>query len=113
MIVTLTHTPLPPQPRPSHTQRAPASVDFSFDVYFHSRISDPRCQAVVEVILVERMNDGVVRGRYSLGWATLPLFKVRHHIWSQGWGAATLPEPPCQGAVWFHCRVWLQIICRR
>lgn len=58
-------------------------MDFSFDVYWHSRISDPRCQAVVEVILVERMNDGVVRGRYSLGWATLPLFKVRSGLMCQ------------------------------
>lgn len=36
-----------------------------------------RCMAVVEVIMLERMLDGVIKGRYSLGWALLPLFKVR------------------------------------
>lgn len=34
-------------------------------------------QAVVEIIMLERMPDGVVRGEYSLGWALLPLFRVR------------------------------------
>lgn len=114
VIVTLTHTPLTPQPRPSHTQRAPASVDFSFDVYFHSRISDPRCQAVVEVILVERMNDGVVRGRYSLGWATLPLFKVRPFATTSGpkvGGQPHYPSPParelCDFTVEFGFRLYV------
>lgn len=32
--------------------------------------------AVVEVIMLERMLDGVVKGRYSMGWAQLPLFRV-------------------------------------
>ena len=32
--------------------------------------------AVVEVILVERGLDGVVKGQYVLGWALLPLFRV-------------------------------------
>jgi nephrocystin-4 len=31
---------------------------------------------VVEIIMVERMLDGVVKGEYSLGWALLPLFRV-------------------------------------
>lgn len=35
-----------------------------------------RCMAVVEVIMMERGLDGVVKGRYSLGWALLPLFQV-------------------------------------
>jgi len=33
-------------------------------------------QAVVEVIMLERMLDGVIKGEYSLGWALLPLFRV-------------------------------------
>jgi hypothetical protein len=32
--------------------------------------------AVVEVILLERQGDGVVSGRFSLGWALLPLYMV-------------------------------------
>eukprot|EP00955_Chlamydomonas_euryale_P068191 360045-Chlamydomonas_euryale.AAC.15 len=32
--------------------------------------------AVVEIIMLERMLDGVVKGEYSLGWALLPLFRV-------------------------------------
>eukprot|EP00798_Chlamydomonas_sp_ICE-L_P030494 gene30494-35512_t len=57
-------------------QKNAVDLDFSFDVYYHSSISDPRCMAVVEVIMLERMIDGVVKGQYSLGWALLPLFKV-------------------------------------
>lgn len=58
-------------------QRNAIDLDMAFDVYFHSTVSDPRCMAMVEVILVERMLDGVVHGQYSLGWALLPLFRVR------------------------------------
>ena len=57
-------------------QRNAIDLDFSFDVYFHSAVSDPRCMAVVEVIMLERMLDGVVKGQDSLGWALLPLFRV-------------------------------------
>jgi hypothetical protein len=32
--------------------------------------------AVVEMIMMERSADGVVKGRYALGWALLPLFQV-------------------------------------
>eukprot|EP00967_Tisochrysis_lutea_P124092 scaffold207192_cov19-Tisochrysis_lutea.AAC.3 len=32
--------------------------------------------AVVEVIMMERSADGVVKGRYALGWALLPLYQV-------------------------------------
>jgi hypothetical protein len=35
-----------------------------------------RCMAVVEVIMLERGGDGVVSGRYALGWALLPLFRA-------------------------------------
>jgi len=35
-----------------------------------------RCMAVVEMIMMERSADGVVKGRYALGWALLPLFQV-------------------------------------
>jgi nephrocystin-4 len=31
---------------------------------------------VVEIIMLERMMDGVIKGEYSLGWALLPMFKV-------------------------------------
>lgn len=27
--------------------------------------------------MLERMLDGVIKGEYSLGWALLPLFRVR------------------------------------
>ena len=27
--------------------------------------------------MIERMLDGVIKGEYSLGWALLPLFRVR------------------------------------
>jgi hypothetical protein len=37
--------------------------------------------AVVEVIMVERGKDGVVKGQYSLGWALLPMFQVRCDGW--------------------------------
>lgn len=57
-------------------QRNAIDLDFSFDVFYHTSVSDPRCMAVVEVILLERMLDGVVRGQYSMGWALLPLFRV-------------------------------------
>ncbi|GIL84279.1 hypothetical protein Vretimale_15928 [Volvox reticuliferus] len=57
-------------------QRNAIDLDLSFDVYYHTTVSDPRCMAVVEVIMLERMLDGVVKGQYSLGWALLPLFRV-------------------------------------
>ncbi|GLC73822.1 hypothetical protein PLESTF_001424700 [Pleodorina starrii] len=57
-------------------QRNAIDLNLSFDVYFHSTVSDPRCMAVVEIIMLERMLDGVVKGQYSLGWALLPLFRV-------------------------------------
>lgn len=63
-------------------QKNAIDLDFSFDVYYHTRVSDPRCMAVVEVIMLERMLDGVVKGRYSMGWAQLPLFRVSGE---QGW----------------------------
>lgn len=43
--------------------------------------------AVVEIIMLERMLDGVVKGRYSLGWALLPLFQV-----SQRWVRGAAPH---------------------
>lgn len=57
-------------------QRNAIDLDVSFDVFYHTSVSDPRCMAVVEVIMQERMLDGVVKGQYSLGWALLPLFRV-------------------------------------
>ncbi len=57
-------------------QRNAIDLDMSFDVYYHTSVSDPRCMAVVEVIMLERMLDGVVKGQFSLGWAMLPLFRV-------------------------------------
>ncbi|KXZ51260.1 hypothetical protein GPECTOR_13g747 [Gonium pectorale] len=57
-------------------QRNAIDLDMSFDVYYHTTVSDPRCMAVVEVIMLERMLDGVVKGQYSLGWAMMPLFRV-------------------------------------
>ncbi|KAG2438730.1 hypothetical protein HXX76_005275 [Chlamydomonas incerta] len=60
-------------------QRNAIDLDMSFDVYYHTTVSDPRCMAVVEVIMLERMLDGVVKGQYSLGWALLPLFRVSQH----------------------------------
>ncbi len=71
-----------------------------------------RCMAVVEVILLERMLDGVVKGRYSLGWALLPLFRVRPQaergvhgkraVARQRWAGAGGPEPapsPARGSL--------------
>ncbi|GFR44041.1 hypothetical protein Agub_g5201 [Astrephomene gubernaculifera] len=59
-------------------------LDMTFDVYYHTTVSDPRCMAVVEVIMLERMLDGVVKGQYSLGWALLPLFRVSQGAVSPG-----------------------------
>ncbi|PNH02424.1 hypothetical protein TSOC_011594, partial [Tetrabaena socialis] len=39
-------------------QRNAIDLDMSFDVYYHTAVSDPRCMAVVEVIMLERMLDG-------------------------------------------------------
>ena len=39
-------------------------------------MSSSPLQAVVEIIMLERMLDGVIKGEYSLGWALLPLFRV-------------------------------------
>ncbi|GFH23920.1 uncharacterized protein HaLaN_21615, partial [Haematococcus lacustris] len=71
-------------------QRNAIDLDFSFDVFYHTSVSDPRCMAVVEVILLERMLDGVVRGQYSMGWALLPLFRVGVGAGGSLGGAVTL-----------------------
>lgn len=54
-------------------QQGVASLQFNFDVYFHSRVSDPRCMAVVEVISAVKNADGVCVQEFSVGWAQLPL----------------------------------------
>jgi hypothetical protein len=66
-------------------------VDFTFDVYFHTSISDPRCMAVAEVIAVQKDADGVVTGEYSIGWSLLPLFKVRRRP---------------HGCCWYQVHTW-------
>lgn len=45
------------------------NVDFNFEVFMHSTLAEPLCCAIVELILVERQEDGVVEGEYSAGWA--------------------------------------------
>ena len=44
-------------------------VNFNFEVFMHSTLAEPLCCAIVELILVERQEDGVVEGEYSAGWA--------------------------------------------
>jgi len=52
-------------------------VDFNLDLFYHTQISDPRCIAAAEVILVERDAARVAVGRFSVGWAALPLHSGR------------------------------------
>jgi hypothetical protein len=57
--------------------QGPLDMTLGFDVYFHSRVADPRTTAVVELVYAERLLAGVVAAEYSMGWAQLPLFAVR------------------------------------
>ena len=50
-----------------------ATLDVQHDVYFTTRVCDPRCLIVVEVILVERGGkDGRIVRETSAGWAAMP-----------------------------------------
>ena len=49
-----------------------ATLDVQHDVYFHTRVADPRCLVVIELVWVEREGRAVVR-ETSGGWAAFPL----------------------------------------
>ncbi|KAK9823703.1 hypothetical protein WJX72_004791 [[Myrmecia] bisecta] len=69
---TCISTPVPFDKRKAGSRQG-VRCNLSFDLYFHSRLVDSQCMAVVDVVLVERLEDGVIDGEYSAGWAMLPL----------------------------------------
>jgi hypothetical protein len=70
------------------TNLSPHSFPHSF-----SQPSLVPLQAVCEIIMLERMLDGVVKGEYSLGWALLPLFRVAGAQPGLPAGVALDPQP--------------------
>ena len=79
-------------------------MNFDFEVFMHSTLAEPLCCAIVELILVERQEDGVVEGEYSAGWAqaSRPHKTLQPHVclhdrslslWSGARGIC--PAEPC------------------
>ena len=59
------HNPEDPDAAPVGT------LDVQLDAYYTTRVADPRCLAVIELVVVEREGDRVVR-ETSGGWAAIP-----------------------------------------
>ena len=59
------HNPEDPDAAPVGT------LDVQLDAYYTTRVADPRCLAVIELVLVERDGDRVLR-ETSGGWAAIP-----------------------------------------
>ena len=53
-------------------QNPVATLDVQHDAYFTTRVCDPRCLIVVEIVLVERRGDGSAARETSAGWAAMP-----------------------------------------
>ena len=49
-----------------------ATLDVQHDAYFTTRVCDPRCLIVTEIVLVERRRDGSIARETSAGWAAMP-----------------------------------------
>ena len=75
------------------------NVDFSDVVYMLSRINDPSCILVAEVVAIkEDVGKNVVTGTYGCGWTQIPLFATQHPDISHGYENATptvrICDPP-------------------
>lgn len=64
---------IPATPGDVDVDAAPvATLDVQHDAYFTTRVCDPRCLIVVEIVLVERRGDGSAARETSAGWAAMP-----------------------------------------
>lgn len=60
------------------TLREDVAVDFGEVVYLLSRVNDPSCIGVVEIVAMkENIDTGVCLAQYGCGWVQVPLFNLQ------------------------------------
>ncbi|GBG28865.1 Nephrocystin-4 [Hondaea fermentalgiana] len=66
----------------SMSSKRASRLDLSnFQVALCTRIADPACLAVVEVVVVEKSSSGAeILGQYGCGWTSLPLFAATSRL---------------------------------
>ena len=81
------------------------NVDFSDVIYMLSRVNDPSCILVAEVVAIkEDVAKNVVTGTYGCGWTQIPLFSSQYPDISHGYENAA-------PTVCFEAQIYSVVIC--
>ena len=83
---TWSSDPVPLQEEGSSVLPEVLNVDFSDVIYMLSRINDPSCILVAEVVAIkEDVAKNVVTGTFGCGWTQIPLFASQYPDISHGY----------------------------